>query len=91
MKATFVLMLVEQENSNKSNSGNPIDRDSSLKFQRSTSPINERRLSHHISSENIRPPSRQSNTSLRKSPINSKQSLKNTYNEDDDDDDVLGF
>ncbi|CAF3583434.1 unnamed protein product, partial [Adineta steineri] len=75
---------------NKSNSGNPIDRDSSLKFQRSTSPINERRLSHHISSENIRPPSRQSNTSLRKSPINSKQSLKNTYNEDDDDD-VLGF
>ncbi|UJR15342.1 hypothetical protein I4U23_002291 [Adineta vaga] len=73
------------DNKDKFNSANHFDRESSLKIRRSISPSNDRGLPH----DNIRAMSHESNISIRKSSRNSKQSLTNIHN--DDDDDVLGF
>ncbi|CAF4232884.1 unnamed protein product, partial [Rotaria sp. Silwood2] len=77
---------------NKFGFDNRNNRESFLKFQRSSSPLNDYRLSQRTTSpEDIRPSSRQSNMSLTKSPIHSKQSLKNTYNKNNDDGNVSDF
>ncbi|CAF0844882.1 unnamed protein product [Rotaria sordida] len=70
---------------NKLEFDNRNNREPFMKF-RPSSPSNDHRLSRYISPEDTQSSSRQSNVSLRKSPIHSKQSLKNTYNNNDDHD-----
>ncbi|CAM4791256.1 unnamed protein product [Rotaria magnacalcarata] len=64
--------------------------ESPLKPQRPFSPSNDHRSSPRMSPEDVRPSSRLSNTSLRKSTAYSKQPPKNSYDHDDDDD-IEGF
>ncbi|CAF3629126.1 unnamed protein product [Rotaria sp. Silwood1] len=61
------------------------------KFQQPSSPSNDHRSSRHISPEDTRSSSRQSNISSRKSSTHSKQSLKTTYNKNDNDGNVSDF
>ncbi|CAF4647870.1 unnamed protein product [Rotaria sp. Silwood1] len=61
------------------------------KFQGPSSPSNDHRSSRHISPEDTRSSSRQSNISSRKSSTHSKQSLKTTYNKNDNDGNVSDF